>query len=87
MFFAGKRLDEINPQLIEKFKSKEFEKISVRGTKQSPASVNRKLELLSRILSMAVDFGMIHSTPVSAFASFGSIIAESVIYRLRKRAD
>ena len=36
-FFAGKRLDEITPLLIEKFKSKELEKISERGTKQRPA--------------------------------------------------
>jgi integrase len=69
-FFAGRRLDEITPLLIEKFKSKELEKISERGTKQSPASVNRKLELLSRILSMAVDYGMIPSNPCQRVRKF-----------------
>ena len=69
-FFEGKRLDEVNPLLIESFKSKEREKISVRGTKQSPASVNRKLEPLSRILSMAVDYGMIQSNPCQLARKF-----------------
>ncbi|HKX26996.1 MAG TPA: site-specific integrase [Blastocatellia bacterium] len=69
-FFAGRRLDEITPLLIEKFKSKEFEKISARGTRQSPASVNRKLELLSRMLSMAVDYGMIQSNPCQRVRKF-----------------
>jgi integrase len=69
-FFAGKRLDEITPMLIEKFKSKEREAITQRGTKQSPASVNRKLELLSRILSMAVDYEMIPSNPCKRVRKF-----------------
>jgi hypothetical protein len=74
-FFRGKRLDEITPSLIEKFKSREREKTTRRGTeenrtKQSPASVNRKLELLSRILSMAVDFEMIESNPCRRVRKF-----------------
>ena len=69
-FFEGKRLDEINPLLIEKFKSKEREKTTRRGGKQSPASVNRKIELLSRILSMAVDYGMIQSKPCQRVRKF-----------------
>ncbi len=69
-FFEGKRLDEINPQLIERFKNTEGEKTSKRGSKQSLSSVNRKLELLSRILSMAVDYGMIHSNPCQRVRKF-----------------
>jgi integrase len=55
---------------IQTASAKEFEKISERGTKQSPASVNRKLELLSRILSMAVDYGMIPSNPCQRVRKF-----------------
>ena len=69
-FFEGKRLDEINPLLIEKFKSKEREKITKRGGKQTTTSVNRKIELLSRILSMAVDYGMIQSNPCQRVRKF-----------------
>jgi integrase len=69
-FFEGKRLDEINPLLIERFKSSEREKVSARGGKQSPASVNRKLELLSRVLSLAVDFGMLQANPCRRVRKF-----------------
>jgi integrase len=69
-FFAGKRLNEITPILIEKFKSRERETITQRGAKQSPASVNRKIELLSRILSMAVDYEMIPSNPCRRVRKF-----------------
>ncbi|MEP7342253.1 MAG: site-specific integrase [Acidobacteriota bacterium] len=69
-FFAGKRLDEITPMLIEEFKSREREVITKRGKKQSPAAVNRKLELLSRILSMAVDYEMIRSNPCRRVRKF-----------------
>lgn len=69
-FFEGKRLHEITPLLIENFKSGEREKKSQRGTTQSPASVNRKLELLSRILSMAVDYDMLQSNPCRRVRKF-----------------
>lgn len=69
-FFKGKRLNEITPLLIEKFKNKEREAKTQRGEKQSPAAVNRKLELLSRILSMAVDFEMIETNPCRRVRKF-----------------
>jgi integrase len=69
-FFESKRLNEITPILIEKFKSNEREKSTKRGGKQSPTSVNRKIELLSRILSMAVDYGMIQSNPCQRVRKF-----------------
>jgi hypothetical protein len=69
-FFAGKPLNEITPILIEKFKSRERETITQRGTKQSLASVNRKIELLSRILLMAVDYEMIPSNPCQRVRKF-----------------
>jgi integrase len=58
-YFKGKTLAEISPLLIEKFKRDRRESITVRGKQRSPASVNRELELLSRILSMAVDNGLL----------------------------
>lgn len=69
-FFAGKRLNEITPLLIESFKSKERERVSQRGAQQSPASVNRKLELLSRILSMAVNYELLQSNPCRRVRKF-----------------
>jgi site-specific recombinase XerC len=47
-----------------------LEKTTRRGAQQSLASVNRKLELLSRILSMAVDYGMIQFNPCQRVRKF-----------------
>src|SRR5262245_18999439 len=69
-FFAGKRLNEITPMLIEKFKNIEREAMTYRGTQQTHASVNRKIALLSRILSMAVDYEMIPSNPCRRVRKF-----------------
>jgi integrase len=53
--FGEKRLDEITPAIIEKFKSKRRESITKRGKTRAPASVNRELEVLSRIFTLAAD--------------------------------
>lgn len=53
--FGDKKLDEITPAMIEKFKSKRRESITRRGKKRAPASVNRELEALSRIYTLATD--------------------------------
>jgi integrase len=62
-WFDKKRLDEITPFLIEKFKKERREGKTRRGKERSPASVNREIELLSRILTMAVDNGLIETNP------------------------
>jgi len=62
-WFDGKRLDEITPFLIEKFKKERREGKTSRGKERSPASVNRELELLSRVLTMAVDHELIGANP------------------------
>jgi integrase len=62
-WFEGKRLNEITPFLIEKFKKERREGNTCRGGIRSPASVNREIELLSRILTMAVDHGLIGTNP------------------------
>jgi integrase len=62
-WFDGKRLDEITPFLIEKFKKERREGKTRRGKVRSPASVNREIELLSRVLTMAVDHELIGTNP------------------------
>jgi integrase len=62
-WFDGKRLDEITPTLIEKFKRERREGRTRLGKERSPASVNRELELLSRVLTMAVDSELIEIHP------------------------
>ncbi|MCI0660640.1 MAG: site-specific integrase [Acidobacteria bacterium] len=62
-WFDKKRLDEITPFLIEKFKKERREGKTRLGKERSPASVNREIELLSRILTMAVDNDLIETNP------------------------
>lgn len=51
-------MDEIAPFQIERFKQERRAGLTWRGTQRTPASVNRELEVLSRIYSIAIDNGM-----------------------------
>ena len=62
-FFAGKTFAQISPLLIEKFKKERRESITCRGGRRRPASVNRELEVLSKIFSLAFDNGLVESNP------------------------
>lgn len=54
-YFGHLRLNEITVWLVEKFKSERLKGETRLGKTRTPASVNRELDLLSRILSMACD--------------------------------
>lgn len=65
-FFGKKRLREISPFLIEKFKIERKNSPVVSKTKEKPRSigaVNRELRLLSRIFKLAVDGGEVAENP------------------------
>jgi integrase len=53
--FGQKRLDEITPGHIEQFKRERRESVTRRGKLRTPASVNRELEVLSRLFTLAMD--------------------------------
>jgi integrase len=57
-YFGKQRRDEIAPFQIERFKHERRAGLTWRGTQRTPASVNRELEVLSRIYSIAIDNGM-----------------------------
>jgi integrase len=61
--FCGKRLDEITPAFVEKFKRDRLESVTRRGRKRAPASVNRELEVLSRIFSLAMEQDIVIANP------------------------
>lgn len=63
--FAGKTLGEITPGVIEKFKSARLHTVTKRKTKRSPASVKHEIDVLSRIFSLAVTWGLADSNPCS----------------------
>jgi integrase len=63
-FFGKKTFAQISPMMIERFKKERRESLTIHGKQRSPASVNRELEVLSKVFSMAADNGIIESNPV-----------------------
>jgi integrase len=61
--FKGKTLAEVSPLAIEKYKRDSLNSKTIRGTDRSATSVNRELELLSRIFSLAFDIGIVETNP------------------------
>jgi integrase len=68
--FRGRALGEISPLAIETLKNKRRLSFTIREKQRSPASVNRELELLSRIFSMAIRLGLADSNPCSRVSKF-----------------
>jgi integrase len=62
-WFKGKTFAEISPLAVEKFKMDRSNSITKRGTTRKPGSVNRDLEILSRVFSLAIDFGVTAENP------------------------
>src|ERR671925_868050 len=65
-----KRMSEISQILIERYKRDRREATSRRGKPMSPASVNRELELLSGILTQAIEQGLLVVNPCSRVKRF-----------------
>ena len=53
-FFGKQRLDEISSAQIEKFKMKRQQTPTKNGSERRPATVNRELENLSRMFTLAM---------------------------------
>ena len=64
-FFGHRAIRDITPMLIEKFKSELRKSDSRLKRLFSPSTVNRYLQVLSRILSMAYENGIVDSNPMS----------------------
>ncbi len=64
-FFGHRAIRDITPMLIEKFKSELRKSDSRLKRLFSPSTVNRYLQVLSRILSMAYENGIVDANPMS----------------------
>jgi len=62
-FFKGKTIQDIGPELIERYKAK-------RKTEVSPATVNRDLAFLKTMFNKAVEWGRLESSPVKNVKKF-----------------
>jgi len=67
---GNKTMDEISPILIEKYKRDRRASITCRGTHRAPSTVNRELELLSKIFSLAIDQGFAIHNPCQKVKRF-----------------
>ncbi|PYS82488.1 MAG: hypothetical protein DMF67_12505 [Acidobacteria bacterium] len=61
--FKGKRLADISPMDVERFKKLRHDTPTRHEEARSPATVNRELTILSRVLALAVDAGHIGENP------------------------
>jgi integrase len=61
--FGPKRMDQITAEMIEKYKTVRRNSNTWRGTPLTEASVNRELEVLSKIFSKAIDFDKVSHNP------------------------
>lgn len=68
--FGNKQLREVTPKMIESFKSQRHDSITFRGNRRTKATVNRELQLLSRIFSRAKVEKEWHSNPCSEVSLF-----------------
>jgi integrase len=63
-------MDEISPILMEKYKRDRRVSKTVRGAERAPSTVNRELELLSKIFSLAIDQGLAIHNPCQKVKRF-----------------
>jgi hypothetical protein len=62
-YFGQKKLREIQPLDIERFKSKRLATQTKHDTQRAPASVNREFEMLSRVYNLAIEVGEADTNP------------------------
>jgi len=62
-FFAGKAIKEITSFDIEKYKSHRLKQKTYRKTLVSKTTVNREIEVISKMFNIAIDNGWILSNP------------------------
>jgi len=69
-YFGAKKLKEIQPLDIERFKSKRLATETKHDTQRAPASVNREFEMLSRVYNLAIEVGKADSNPCQRVKKF-----------------
>lgn len=62
-FFGAKDLSEITSEHVEQYKKLRVEGKTYRGTKRSPLRVNKELQALSKIFTLAADAKLIEAKP------------------------
>ena len=82
-YFGKKKLRDITPNDLEKYKNKRLNTPTIHGTQRKIASVNRELELLRAMLNFAYDNSWIIENPFSRMKSKSLISKASETQRDR----
>ena len=69
-YFGGKKLTQITPWHVDKYKSKRLKDISRFNRPLTKASINRELACLKTMLNYAVGEGWLPSNPISGYKLF-----------------
>lgn len=69
-YFGDYRLEEIQPMMIERFKREMLSRKNQTGGTLKPSTVNRYRALLSKVLSLACDNGLLVINPASRVRKF-----------------
>lgn len=69
-YFGGKKLNQITPWHVDKYKSKRLKDISRFNRPLTKASINRELACLKTMLNYAVGEGWLPSNPISGYKLF-----------------
>src|SRR5687768_9028455 len=59
----GKTFAQISPLLLEKFKKERRESELKDGRTRKPSTINRELEIISKIFSLAIKYGVTYTNP------------------------
>lgn len=65
-FFGGIRLKEISPILIEKYRSMKKKLRKKEGSPLKNATINREMEILRKMFSIAIDNGWLETNPCAS---------------------
>lgn len=62
-YFRNKRMRDITQDNVREFKKQRRDSFNGRGAVRAPASVDREIQLLSRIFSLAIERGLLQANP------------------------
>jgi integrase len=77
--FGKKRLYEITPEEIEKYKRRRTGEKTLRGTIRARSTINREIAVLSAVFVLAKSYGEIKENPVSKVKYFGNLTSRERI--------
>jgi site-specific recombinase XerD len=83
----GKTFAQISPLLIEKYKKERRESELENGRTRKPSTINRELQILSKIFSLAIKYGVTDTNPCAEVRCYPRTTSACVICSTMKSTD